>query len=141
MQYLIGPIKGDEQLWVVFWIYYAFISLLIMGLGFWMDWNHLVWPAAFIVSPVMNTLSTLYDIWVNVALWQCAFNGPSRTTGHMIRLGVVLTFCYMLYTGVSYLIAPAGKEGENPASTELLGQDAVEQMKQLNDLIHQIQNP
>ena len=98
MRFLIGPLKGEEELWVVFWIYAVLLSVLSMLGQAYFAFNPVTltpfWD--FSVHWIALTFGYVYTLWVNVALWQCAFNTVSKSTPYLIRFGVICTFAFTL---------------------------------------------
>ena len=99
-----------------------------MGAGFWVAMNQVTLPLSGVTEPLLAGLSALYDIWVNVALWQCAFNGEKRFSGHVIRFFVVLTFAYMIWSWCQ----------PEPATNAAPEGNAIEQMQQMQQLLERL---
>jgi hypothetical protein len=68
----------------------------------------------------------IYSFWVNVALWQCAFNTKSKITAYLTRFGVmigVLFSCISLLFdqfGTSLIPTDASTQAETEALTRIL---------------------
>lgn len=70
--------KGDEKLWIVFWLYGMLAGtilniLFIDVIGGFVPLLGIIWPIVF-------------TIWYLVASWRCAFNVNWRPWGYIVRI-------------------------------------------------------
>ena len=87
--FLLDPLRGRTRLWRVFWLYglvvnccfYAICAVILPGSKF---TNRLICLGALLL--------TLYQL---VALWRCAYNGPSGFVARYVRLLVVMALIFM----------------------------------------------
>lgn len=82
----IRAVKGQEKLWVIFWIYQILIGLVINAI------------AVFSVSNLDNaftfiaiSLKFCWFLFCAIGIWQCAFNTDYRFLGYFARVAAVLS--------------------------------------------------
>ena len=121
---IMAPLRGEEPFWLVFWVYVVLVGIVTSLLQIVVMFHPLPFPASWDNS--LNHLGIgfgyVYDIWVDIALWQCAFNGTSKVTGYITRCGVVLG---VLFSIISLFFSSVGtdfipKDATTQAQTEQL---------------------
>lgn len=90
---LIEPIKGNERLWKVFWIYHLAIGL---PLTFAIEpfYQAFGFPASYVYLGVY----LVWALWVTIGLWQCAYNTNLKGMGLVIRLVVIWGLGSIVFT-------------------------------------------
>lgn len=87
-EFILDPLRGRTRLWKVVWLY------MFVASGCFSVLRILLLPAAPSDSAIRSFVSvglvlSLYDL---IALWQCAYNNPSRFLARFIRTTVVFSF-------------------------------------------------
>lgn len=92
--------RGEEKLWKIFWIF---------GVAFGFAYNYLL--SLFSGGAVFWALVALfivYDIWLSVALWRCAFNSGLKIWGYIARIIAVILI--IMYIGAAAATVFGGKQ-------------------------------
>ena len=83
------PLEGRTPLWKVFWVYGFAVNVLYALIG-------LAIPVTSSVPlRVYLGLGFILGIYQLVALWQCAFNCRTRSTGMFIRASVIASLLFV----------------------------------------------
>jgi hypothetical protein len=82
--------KGEEKLWLVFWIYHFLIGTLLSFNMEGMIASMSLWMSVFYMLVILA-----WAVFVMVGLWRCAFNAKRRIWGIFAR-AIVLFFLAML---------------------------------------------
>lgn len=128
---IMAPLRGKKPFWFVFWVYAVLIngllSLAQLAASFYIFPLPISLQSAF--GNIWSGFGFVYDLWINIAMWQCAFNGTSKITAYITRFGVVLSIAYTL---ISLLL--------NPFSMDIIPLDAnaqaeSEQLMKIIDML------
>lgn len=128
MRYIIGPLKGEEELWVVFWIHLMLVSMCVIIAKFTLALHPLGLPSTLetILTPIGVVADYIYTLWVNISLWQCAPNTESKSAPAMVRIGVVITLIFLIISlvmdigGGSLLPQPDASDPETEQLRKIL---------------------
>jgi hypothetical protein len=82
-QNLREPLQGRTSLRKVFWLYGLAASIVYGVLGLAVPAGSVVAAGVYLVGGI------ILGIYQLIALWQCAFNGRSRSVGVLVRISVV----------------------------------------------------
>ena len=100
--FLLSYWNGDQKLWKAFWLMgfvfqilflYFLLFLLYVGVLIGLTWS---------IKVTIFLLSNIYQIWILVSIWNCAYNVRNKTWGHLSRSIVILNviFIILTYTGI-----------------------------------------
>ena len=100
--FLLSYWNGDQKLWKAFWLMgfvfqivflYFLLVLLYFGTLIGLTWS---------IKVTIFLLSNIYQIWILVSIWNCAYNVRNKTWGHLSRSIVILNviFIILTYTGI-----------------------------------------
>lgn len=83
--------RGEERLWIVFWLHGVLLGLILSMVC--MDFI----PNAFgaVAAIVSGSFYLVYYIWNTVSQWRCAFNTNWHFWGYVVRVMIVLTFIFL----------------------------------------------
>lgn len=94
---ILSPIKrawlGGEKLWRVFW-FYQFNVVFIYGAIFLLNYYDVVYE---LKERILYFILALFIVWIQVALWRCAFNVNWVWWGYLVRLRVIIIGWVLLY--------------------------------------------
>ncbi len=85
MKLLLSPLRGNERLWKVFWIY-NFLFGIILNIVL----EVLDYLAVLSILYLFLIIVIFWTIWVVTGLWKCAFNVNWKGWGYLTRIFVVL---------------------------------------------------
>ena len=99
---LLSYWNGEQKLWKAFWLMgfvfqilflYFLLVLLYFGVLIGLTWS---------IKVTIFLLSNIYQIWILVSIWNCAYNVRNKTWGHLSRSIVILNviFIILTYTGI-----------------------------------------
>lgn len=90
-EFVLDPLRGRTRLWRVVWLY-GFV-----GSGCFSAVGMFFLPASASNSAIRSFVSVglVLSLYGLVALWQCAYNNPSRFLARFVRTAVVLSFIFM----------------------------------------------
>ena len=100
--FLLSYWDGEQKLWKAFWLMgfvfqilflYFLLVLLYFGVLIGLTWS---------IKVTIFLLSNIYQIWILVSIWNCAYNVRNKTWGHLSRSIVILNviFIILTYTGI-----------------------------------------
>ena len=100
--FLLSYWNGEQKLWKAFWLMgfvfqivflYFLLVLLYFGTLIGLTWS---------IKVTIFLLSNIYQIWILVSIWNCAYNVRNKTWGHLSRSIVILNviFIILTYTGI-----------------------------------------
>ena len=100
--FLLSYWNGEQKLWKAFWLMgfvfqilflYFLLVLLYFGVLIGLTWS---------IKVTIFLLSNIYQIWILVSIWNCAYNVRNKTWGHLSRSIVILNviFIILTYTGI-----------------------------------------
>ena len=100
--FLLSYWNGEQKLWKAFWLMgfvfqilflYFLLVLLYFGVLIGLTWS---------IKVTIFLLSNIYQIWILVSIWNCAYNVRNITWGHLSRSIVILNviFIILTYTGI-----------------------------------------
>ena len=100
--FLLSYWNGEQKLWKAFWLMgfvfqilflYFLLVLLYFGVLIGLTWS---------IKVTIFLLSNIYQIWILVSIWNCAYNVRYKTWGHLSRSIVILNviFIILTYTGI-----------------------------------------
>lgn len=90
--------RGQEPLWLVFWIYNIVVGFLLNLFLGWL-WHLRLLYAAFALS----ILLLAYAIWLWVAIWRCAANSTAVWC-FLARLIVIISVVWSVWRVVGALV-------------------------------------
>ena len=86
MGFIGRSLRGEEDLWKVFWLYG-----LMLGYGLQFVVTEYVLPMGGNVTLAGIGFEFLYQLWLFIALWRCAFNADWSIWGYILRTLQALT--------------------------------------------------
>ena len=100
--FILSYWNGEQKLWKAFWLMgfvfqilflYFLLVLLYFGVLIGLTWS---------IKVTIFLLSNIYQIWILVSIWNCAYNVRNKTWGHLSRSIVILNviFVILTYTGI-----------------------------------------
>ena len=100
--FLLSYWNGDQKLWKAFWLMgfvfqivflYFLLVLLYFGTLIGLTWS---------IKVTIFLLSNMYQIWILVSIWNCAYNVKNKAWGYLSRGIVILNviFIILTYTGI-----------------------------------------
>ena len=100
--FLLSYWNGEQKLWKAFWLMgfvfqilflYFLLVLLYFGVLIGLTWS---------IKVTIFLLSNIYQIWILVSIWNCAYNVRNKTWCHLSRSIVILNviFIILTYTGI-----------------------------------------
>ena len=100
--FLLSYWNGEQKLWKAFWLMgfvfqilflYFLLVLLYFGVLIGLTWS---------IKVTIFLLSNIYQIWILVSIWNCAYNVRNKTWGHLSRSIVILNVIFIIlnYTGI-----------------------------------------
>ena len=100
--FLLSYWNGEQKLWKAFWLMgfvfqflflYFLLFLLYLGLLIGLTWS---------IKVTIFIISNIYQIWILVSVWNCAYNVKNKNWGYVARIIVVLNviFIFLTYTGI-----------------------------------------
>ena len=100
--FLLSYWNGEQKLWKAFWLMgfvfqilflYFLLVVLYFGVLIGLTWS---------IKVTIFLLSNIYQIWILVSIWNCAYNVRNKTWGHLSRSIVILNviFIILTYTGI-----------------------------------------
>ena len=100
--FILSYWNGEQKLWKAFWLMgfvfqilflYFLLVLLYFGVLIGLTWS---------IKVTIFLLSNIYQIWILVSIWNCAYNVRNKTWGHLSRSIVILNviFIILTYTGI-----------------------------------------
>jgi hypothetical protein len=99
---IMSPLRGEETLFKVFWVYAVLVSILSLLAQIMLAFYPLPLPA--MLDAASGSISTVvgyaYTLWLNAALWQCAFNTRSKLTAYLTRFGVVVSVIFVIISAL-----------------------------------------
>jgi hypothetical protein len=95
------PLQGRTRLWKVVWLYGLALTVVYSLIGLAVPLGN---SAATWIYGAIGILITVYQL---AALWQCAFNGPSRVVAVLVRVSVVLSLLLVPVLIYLYATQPA----------------------------------
>lgn len=98
MRWIKRAWRGEEKLWIVFWVYWVIASIIIRII------DKATGNTNTEVFTKLDFLETLYGLWLLVSLWRCAFNTKLKYLGYLVRLGcsLILILIIMVTIGDNY---------------------------------------
>ncbi len=128
---IMGPLRGEEPFWRMFWVYTVLVSAVTTFAQIILEFHPLPFPAG--VSTALARFATgfgyAYDLWLNIGLWQCAFNGTSKLTGCITRFGVIIG---LMFTVISLFFDSTGTDF---IPKDLTTQAQTEQLTKILDML------
>lgn len=95
-----GAWKGEERLWIVFWVYFWLIGIVVsVGSGFLAD-------AGLLAELVAGVLGAAWLVWIAVSQWRCSSNTSWRGWGYVVRVLVVFSVVAWAYDVYLSVVAP-----------------------------------
>lgn len=82
----IDPLRGRTRLWRVVWLYGFVISVCYWAIAV------LFLPGSNFTTRLLVFGGVILALLQLVALWQCAYNGRSRSVARLVRTVVVVAF-------------------------------------------------
>ena len=88
--FLLSYWNGEKKLWKAFWLMgfvfqflflYFLLFLLYVGLLIGLTWS---------IKVTIFIISNIYQIWILVSVWNCAYNVKNKNWGYVARIMVVL---------------------------------------------------
>ena len=92
MNILLRAWRGEERLWVVFWIYNLLFSFV---LNWYLDNVQISVESGFFVYWFIPCVA-VYIAWISVSLWRCAFNVSFRFVGYAVRFSIILPIVFIV---------------------------------------------
>ena len=100
--FLLSYWNGEQKLWKAFWLMgfvfqilflYFLLVLLYFGVLIGLTWS---------IKVTIFLLSNIYQVWILVSIWNCAYNVKNKAWGHLSRGIVILNviFIILTYTGI-----------------------------------------
>ena len=103
-KYIIRAWKGEERLWIVFWLYgvlgLSFLTILqifLQAVGTSAEKNGHSTTGIVIIMSFITIFAIAYIVWAICSLWRCAFNAKWKWLGYLSR-------GYVLWSVLSSLI-------------------------------------
>ena len=100
--FLLSYWNGEQKLWKAFWLMGFVFQILflyfLLVLLYFVVLIGLTWS----IKVTIFLLSNIYQIWILVSIWNCAYNVRNKTWGHLSRSIVILNviFIILTYTGI-----------------------------------------
>ena len=100
--FILSYWNGEQKLWKAFWlmgfvfqILFLYFLLLLLYVGVLIGLTLSIKITIFIIS-------NIYQIWILVSVWNCAYNVKNKNWGHVSRVIVILNviFIFLTYTGI-----------------------------------------
>jgi hypothetical protein len=123
-------VRGQEQLRVVFWIYY------VVGIAAMLMFPDIESPSPLVSSlplwafGVILLIQGIYLVWVHISLWTCAFNSSHLKLGYVARAYSIISLAcigYLIFspkpdvgpqsTGMEEFILDGNAQQSAPRST------------------------
>lgn len=97
--------RGQEKLWIVFWIYGVVVGILFQILLGILGAQGMLF--------VGLAVYVVYYVWVIVSTWRCAFNVKARSWGYVARVLAILSVIGMVLSVLMMggLMATVGTKG------------------------------
>ncbi len=99
---IIRASKGEERLWIVFWLYnvlglllFAFLLKFLQAVGISAEKNGHSDIGILVLISVLTIVFIAYIVWAVGSLWRCAFNVEWKWWGYLGR-AYVLWFIFSL---------------------------------------------
>ena len=100
-----GPLQGRTPLARVFWIYGLVGSLVVSGLGLFID------PGNVFMTEAYALLGLVFTVYVTVATYKCAGNCESKAITRIVRVSTLVSviifvplFAYLYFSGALNVI-------------------------------------
>ncbi len=98
---VVSALRGEEPLSTVFWKYYVLgivLMLLLVVLIYFLEvFLVVLLPVVFSPVAIASCFYILYQVWVTISLWRCAFNVRNALWGYLCRAYVLCVVAYCIH--------------------------------------------
>ena len=102
---LLDVLRGEKELFCVFWGYYVIGSLLIVLLVLLLSSVGEYLGFGKVLFWLWVPLVGVYSLWVTIGLWRCAFNTKRKIWGYLTRgmvILIVIGYLQEVVKGIDY---------------------------------------
>ena len=100
--FLLSYWNGEQKLWKAFWLMGFVFQILFLNFLLVLLYFGVLIGLTWSIKVTIFLLSNIYQIWILVSIWNCAYNVRNKTWGHLSRSIVILNviFIILTYTGI-----------------------------------------